>query len=183
MEYLDNWKIEIKSQSERARSLVEGLSEDLLNQKPASDKWSIGELVEHLMITNELYFGIIRPVIDDASAAQDNLWWKVFQKMMGKMILKSINPVTTKKYKTMKVFEPRRSAFTSKIAEDFIDQQNRLLALVDDLQNVEINKTYIASPVGSWVIYSIEDALTIILNHEKRHLAQAESLKAALAPG
>lgn len=175
--YISKWLEGIEDQSERSESLFEGLTEDQLNKKPEPDKWSIGELIDHLIVTNGLYLKILQPVADRSFSGLKGVSWRFIPRKLGKFILKGIEPETRKKMKTTGVFKPTRSSVSVEILEEFQVQQEKLKELVSKLDGISLNTTYIKSPVGGMVIYHVEDALTLILNHERRHLGQAEGLK------
>jgi hypothetical protein len=50
---------ELDSADARATALAEGLTVAQLNWKPRADAWSVGQCLEHLCITNEVYVGPI----------------------------------------------------------------------------------------------------------------------------
>ena len=86
-------------------------------------------------------------------------------RFFGKTILKSVQPGNTRKVKTLPIWEVSEGNYKLDIIEDFLAQQNHLKSYI------ERNKGLI---VQNPVIYSLIDALAIIIAHEKRHFKQAE---------
>jgi hypothetical protein len=50
---------ELSGNDQTAQRLVDGLSEEQLNWAPAPGRWSVGQCLEHLCITNEAYLPAI----------------------------------------------------------------------------------------------------------------------------
>ena len=55
---------------DNANKQFSGLSESQINWKPSEERWSIGECIEHLVVTHKLYNSEIRelqPIFEDSS--------------------------------------------------------------------------------------------------------------------
>jgi len=52
--YLEAWMEEAIHIPEKIDQHFNGLNEEALNHKPTPTKWSIGELLDHLIVTNTL---------------------------------------------------------------------------------------------------------------------------------
>jgi uncharacterized damage-inducible protein DinB len=175
-EFISEWTDDMKNQTIRLRTIFDTLTIDQLNQKPAPDKWSIGEIIDHLITSNKSYFKDFSAIGNGTYTNVRGIYWKVIPKLLGRMITRSITPITTKKYRTVKAFKPTQSNHTLSVQGEFEIAQDELLKLVDAFKGLDLDKTYIKSPASGLIIYSLHDALTIILNHEKRHIGQIEGL-------
>src|SRR5215204_2903865 len=103
-----------------------GLTPSQINWKPSADRWSVAQCFEHLLTTNKGYF----PVIDSVLAGQkQTLWTKmpVLPKLAGKLLIKSLDPASTRKLKAPKRFQPAQSNISSSVINDFIEQQARIV--------------------------------------------------------
>ena len=94
--------------------------------------------------------------------------------MWGQLLIKSLDPKTTRKLKAPKKFQPASSNLTANIIEDFVQNQNRVLESMEKTKNLEIDRIIISSPVASVVTYSVLDAFRIVAVHEQRHFQQAQ---------
>ena len=61
-----------------------------------------------------------------------------------------------------------------KIVEQFIENNQKITKIFAKLEGVDLQKTVITSPFMSLMTYSLADAVTILVEHEKRHFRQAE---------
>lgn len=55
----------------RTLALVEGLSQEELDRRPAAGRWSVGEVLDHLFLAEEYYRGEIERLIDLARSGRE----------------------------------------------------------------------------------------------------------------
>ena len=80
------------------------LSETQINWKLSEEKWSIGECIEHLVVTHKLYnlkIKELQPIFEDSG--EGSLKFK--HTFSGRMILKYVDPNSKTRKKTFKVFK------------------------------------------------------------------------------
>lgn len=65
-------------------ALVAGVSEDQWHVKPAPEKWSVGEVAEHLLLTEDMLYGIMQAAL----AAEPHADWQAVD-------AKGLNPILT----------------------------------------------------------------------------------------
>ncbi len=150
------------------------LSDVQINWKPAPDKWSIGECIEHLVVTNKKFFPAFKKIIN---GGHKNSFWQSFSPLSGlwgKMLLKIVSPEYVKKTKTASTFEPSVSTLPKSIIDDLVKCNNDIISYMDKFNNFDLKKIKIYSPVNKFITYSLLDALKIITNHEVRHINQAK---------
>ena len=148
-----------------------------LNFKLDKASWSIGQCIDHIIVTNELYFKIIEQI---NQGAYQTFWLgrvPFIPKLFGGIILKSVQPETIKKkQKTFPVFEPSQSEISADILSRFKMMQLQLKAYLSEISPSNYSRI-ISSPVASYVVYSLKDAIEIIIAHEERHFLQAQAVK------
>src|SRR5215469_11734551 len=54
---------ELDTSDQRAKELIAGLTTEQLNWRPAPGAWSVGQCLEHLCITNEVYLPAIASAV------------------------------------------------------------------------------------------------------------------------
>ena len=170
---VDQLQQEIRTISESARSVFGRLNRDQLNWKASPDRWSVAQCFDHLINSNTGYF----PIFD--SVASGTLRQTLIQKlpgvprMWGQLLLKSLDPKTTRRLKAPKKFQPASSNLNDSIIDDFVNNQNRVLEFMEKLKTFEVDRIIITSPVASVVTYSVLDSFRIVEVHERRHFEQA----------
>lgn len=152
----------------------DGLTKEQLNWKPGAERWSVAQCFDHLITTNSGYL----PIVDDVLAGRkkSSVWQKVpgLPGFLGKVLIKSLDPSSTRKIKAPKKFQPAQSDITSSIIHDFVTQQGQVIEKMRSTENLDLERIVITSPAAGFVSYSLMDAYRIIVVHERRHFQQAQ---------
>lgn len=144
-----------------------------LNWKPSAERWSVGQCFAHLLNSNKGYF----PIIDRVLAGRKPTFWQsvpVLPGMMGKLLIKSLDPASTRKLKAPKNFAPAQSDIPDSVIDDFVAQQARIAEKMKATEHLDLEKIIITSPALAVVTYSLLDAYRVIVVHERRHFHQAQ---------
>ena len=153
------------------------LTEEQLNTKPNPKAWSIGQVMDHVIKTNETYW----PVITKIRLGLYELPWtgklKFLVKLFGNLILKSVEPKRSKKIKTLPIWEPSQSNIPADILSRFITHQQALEKLIRDSEDLVQLNIVISSPANEKLVYTLPVAFDIIIAHELRHFYQAKEVK------
>ncbi|MBK9097091.1 MAG: DinB family protein [bacterium] len=162
-----------KANVERATSIFSHLSEKQLNWKPNPDSWSVGECISHLINSNSLYLSKIENILGEVKSTESKDF-SYKQSLVGKMIVKGVDPKNVRKSKTFKVFFPDSSNIKKSIIEDYAVSSDKFIRLADNLRHLDLKKIKLSSPVNKLLRMNLGDPLIIIPLHDERHLNQAE---------
>jgi hypothetical protein len=163
--------------SAAAQEVVRDLNQSQLNWKPAPEKWSIAQCLDHLAVTShgfDLYF--------TQALARGRKKWPVTSppkyrpSFMGGWLIKQVEPVTGRNLPAPKVFRPSSSEIDQAL-EKFLAQQEKFLEFVRATKGIDYNKTRLRSPVTPLMRYSLADAFVVTVVHGQRHLAQARRVR------
>lgn len=163
-----------------ARQLVSGLDEDQMNWKPAPEKWSIAQCLDHLAVTSNKF----EPYLTAAIARGREKWpadsAPLYRPtLMGGWLIKQVVPETGRNLPAPKVFRPSQSSKIHGALEIFLKQQERFLEFVRKTDGIDYNRTRLRSPVTPLMRYSLADAFVVTVVHGQRHLAQARRVREA----
>jgi len=156
-----------------ARSTFGHLTPSQLNWKPSAERWSVAQCFDHLLTSNKGYL----PIIDNVLAGYKRTFWQsmpVLPGLMGKLLVKSMDPASTRKVKAPKRFQPAQSEISASVINDFVAQQKQIVDKMKPTEHLDLEKIVITSPVAGVVIYSLMDAYRLIVVHEQRHFQQAK---------
>lgn len=152
------------------------LSDDQLNWKPAEDLWSISECVEHLSITNKLYYYEIEKQSSEKQITCKDDEIPVKHSFFGKLIIKAVDPSNIEKIRTFPVFQPSKSFITKDSIAKLSEVQKSLISMISSSVNLNTNRYSISSPASKLIRINLSDVLEIIRLHNKRHLIQIEKI-------
>ena len=156
-----------------AKSVFGNLSVTQLNWKPSSDRWSVAQCFDHLITSHAGYF----PVVDNVLAGNRPTFWERvpgLPRLAGKMLIKSLDPASTRKVKAPKKFQPAQSDIRASVIDDFVANQAQVVEKMKASERLDLERTIVTSPIAAPITFSLMDAFRIIVVHERRHFQQAK---------
>lgn len=181
--YTNDYYINAFSEAkETANNLVASLSLEEFNTPPAEGKWCIGEIISHLIQTDEEYLAVLEEkLLSDGSD---------FKKGSGpythpihlRWFIKIVSPEFKKAVPTLPPFEPKAIKNLDKILllEEFLAIQDRYLALVKKAadENLHLGKIKVGNPIYPFIKMSVSACLAVNEAHQRRHFQQIEQILA-----
>ena len=170
---------DLESISEEARGAFGNLTGPQLNGRPDEKSWSVAQCLDHLITINSLYFPIFEKM--KLGPAENTFLEKYspLSGLFGRYLIKAMGPENPKKMKTSKIAYPSASEIDDTIVERFREHNRELGGQIDSISADVDLKTIITSPLSGFVTYSLDDCLTILVVHERRHLLQAKRVEQA----
>ena len=161
------------SVSNDAKNTFGRLTPAQLNWKPSAERWSVAQCFDHLIASNKGYL----PIVENVLAGRKRTFWQsmpVLPGVMGRLLIKSLDPVKGRNLKAPKNFQPAQSDISGSVIDDFVAQQATIVEKMKVTGHLELERIIISSPVTSVVTYSLMDAYRVIVVHEARHFQQAK---------
>lgn len=158
---------------EKVKAAFSDLSLAQLSWKPAEEKWSIGQCLDHLIVSDCLYFPSLKKI---SESKFDMSFWEnrnPFSGFFGKMLISQVQEIPGKKLNAPKIFSPYQTKIDAVILERFHKHLDSLLGYIAACSRVDIDKMHITSPVSKLVTFSLRNLITILIQHEHRHINQA----------
>jgi hypothetical protein len=158
---------------DETKRLFGRLSGEQVNWKPRAGEWSIGQCFDHLIISNRPYVPIFEEIL--AGRRRPRLWERMplLPRLFGTLLISLLRPDSGRRAKARPAFYPSSSHIAPAIIATFLEQQERLLGLMDASRDLDLDRLVITSPVLRLVTYSLMDACRIIIVHEQNHFVQA----------
>ncbi len=159
------------------------LQEDpgLLVAQPAPGKWSVAQAIEHLNTYGRYYLPAIESALSNnqfpASDAFTPGW-------LGNYFTNSMKPTPEKqiknKTKAMKGYRPPADLDSKKVLDECLQQQVKLLELLDRAANHDIARTRIPVSIAKFIRLKLGDTFRFLIAHEQRHIIQCENALVAV---
>lgn len=149
---------------------------ETLKWKPEVESWNILECLEHLNLYGEFYLNEIEKSISSAITLSEENFKSGF---LGNYFSKSMLP--KEKPNKMKTFKDKNPLNTNldkqQVFNEFINQQMKMLDLLNNSRKVSLNKTKVKTSISSLIKLKLGDAFQFVINHKIRHLEQIERIK------
>ena len=154
------------------------LSAEQINWKPSETGWSIGQCFEHLIKSNEMFYDEFDKIAD---GTRTNSLLESYSPLSGfwaNLLIGSLKRDSRKfKAPTLDIVPP--SEIDANIIEIFAGHQSKLISKIKQTESANWKKIKITSPFMSLITYKLSDSFQVIVEHEKRHLRQAERVTTA----
>jgi hypothetical protein len=146
--------------------------------KETNTSWSILECLEHLNLYGDFYLPQLERKIKN-STTQSDLTFK--NGVLGNYFAKSMLPKEKiNKMKTFKDKNPLNSNLNKSVIDRFINQQIKLLDLLNQSRNVSLNKVKIQTSISSLIKLKLGDTFQFFINHIIRHFNQIDRIQIAM---
>jgi len=156
-----------------AKALVSGLRPDQLAWRPAPDRWSIAECLDHLTRMAEA----VMPSIDAGIAnARARGWLRRGPYRPGPLqrwMLRGTEPPPKVRVRVKESLGPTAGRAPEECVARFFTAQDEIQLRLASASDLDLKRIKIPSPVVSWIRYPLGFAFLFLLAHERRHLWQA----------
>jgi hypothetical protein len=168
---------ELNRADERAAALARSLNPQQLNWTPVPGVWSVGQCLEHLYISNEVY---LRPMSSSLEGLQPAVVQEITPGWLGRWFIRNfIEPSSkTKRGRAPKKIKPGAQVEPD-ILDRFLDSNQRTRELALRARNYDVNRIRFRNPFIPLIRFTIGTGLEIISKHQSRHLLQAERVRAS----
>ncbi len=147
-----------------------------LKCRPEPTVWNIYECLEHLNLYGDHYLKEIEKELNNSKRSANNVNFE--GSILGNYFVKIIRPVEggIKKMKTAKTMNPVGADLGPETVDRFIDQQQKLLELLDRSRFYDLKRIRIRTTLSKFLSLNLGDTLRFVVYHNERHLIQAGDL-------
>ena len=139
------------------------------------NSWNILECLEHLNLYGEFYLPEIENKIKKSTTKKEDNFKPGF---LGNYFANSMLPKgKMKKMKTFKDKNPLNSPLNKNVIDEFLEQQSKLLDLLNKSRNVSLNKIKISISIARFIKLKLGDTFRFYINHMIRHFNQIERIQ------
>lgn len=148
---------------------------NVLTWKEDKISWNILECLEHLNRYGNFYLPEIEKKINNADSRSE-IEFK--SGLIGGYFAKSMLPKQKlNKMKTFKDKNPLNENLDKTVIDQFINQQYKLLDLLQQSRNVSLNKVKIKISISRLITLKLGDTFEFFINHILRHFKQIEKIQ------
>jgi len=174
-ELVDAWN-EI---DEQAEALLLPLDDEQFNWAPARGAWSIAQCFDHLNTANAVYLSGIRQAIAEAEAAGHLRRGPIAPTFWGRRFVRSMGPGQMK-FPAPRTIRPAPRRLKAEVWPEFVRLHTQLRALVTGQgARLDLNRACFPNPFIRGIRMRSGTALRVIAAHDRRHLVQAQGVRAS----
>lgn len=157
------------------------LSPSQMETTPNLGAWSAAQCLEHLNFYGKHYLPAIENAIKSARNSHPEA--KIHPGWLGtwftNLMLPQPDGNLKKKMQAPKAARPATQPDAHAVLAEFIDQQEKLLALLTAAASVNLNKIRVPTSLSSLLRLRLCDTFSFYIAHHERHVLQAERALAA----
>ena len=166
-------KVDLKEYFKKTRKTIEdhinGLSEKQMSFKPAPNRWSVSQCLEHIIKTEKMLFGMTQTALE----AEPNPDRKDEVKMSDEDLIAGITDRSSKA-QTSESLMPNGTYESPEAAlEAFDEQRDEIMDFINDQTEEDLRNHISDSPFGPVDGYQ---SLLFIAGHTARHTLQIEEV-------
>ena len=166
-----------------AKDLVQGLTEEEFNWRPAAGQWSIEECLAHLTMVGGAVADLVEKAIEEGRT-RDLTGSAAFEaSALERLLFRETEPPVRHATRSPKRFEPVHNQPLTGIMPTFFHVQRRFLLLLERADGLDLRRVKVPTPVVRWFRLSLGSTFAQAAAHERRHLAQARRVLAKLPKG
>jgi hypothetical protein len=153
---------------------LKAISHSQFNWRPKSSDWSIGQIVDHIIKTDHSFFAGIRKTLERGAETKSETAYK--SSLIKKLKIKSWGPNYQLKKTCPDFLCPDSSFIPSSIFEDFDVHQVKLIGFLRKADGLDLKRLKAKNLVPLWSDLNLGDLFHILLNHQARHIKQAQGV-------
>lgn len=169
---------ELDAADQYAKELVGPLTVEQLNWQSVRGTWSIGQCLEHLCITNELYEPAISAALARKSMASVQ---EITPGWFARWFIRSYcepSPQSKRATAPKKIVPGTR--VEPSVLDRFLSTNQATRELVRHASTHNVNRIRFKNPFIPGLRFTVGSGLQMICSHERRHLVQADRVKRLL---
>lgn len=153
---------------------IENLSKGQLNFKIAEEKWTIAQILDHLIIVNKSYIARSEIVLKNLNTRNFNEPIKFKSEYYGNMVINLISAESKIKTKTIEDFKPPFDVYDINVKEEFCSTLKDIKKFINKLGDFDINEGKVKFVKDNFIDVNLGDVAKIVLVHIERHFDQID---------
>jgi len=162
-----------------ARTLVDGLGDELGEWRAEPGSWSVAHCLDHLATANRVYLAAMRPPAERARAEGRLRKRAATPGVIGGLFVWQLEPPVTTwfKLRAPRTIRPQPAPRLRDAFEAFVAEQLDVLSFLHEHAGLDLAGVRFPNPFIRGIRFSLATGLHVIAAHERRHLWQAWNVR------
>jgi hypothetical protein len=174
---LETYLDQLISIKQDAPGIVAGLSDAQFNWRPAANRWSIAECFNHLNASARELLARIDESIRRGRERGLTSAGPFALRLIDRVVARALEPPARLRVRTVPALAPPPERANADTMKEFFEWQERFAERLRAADGLDLGRIRTASPVSTWLSYSLGGAFAVFLAHERRHLWQARQVR------
>ncbi|MEK7667666.1 MAG: DinB family protein [Gemmatimonadota bacterium] len=170
-----NWR-RFGEQMADADALVAPLSAEQLTWRPAPDRWSVADCLNHLNVTAEKYLPRIEQMVARGREEELESRGPFRHPFVGTWFVRMLEPPPRRRLRVPGVFAPLPGVEPAALLPEFLRLRTRLRNLVRDADGLDLARLKTSSPAARFFTLTLGQCFGALAAHDRRHLWQARQV-------
>ena len=174
MEKVTNDFIEPFLEAIKFAETLKNLDESQINWKPQPEKWSVASNLNHLSLTIIKFLPHLEKALEvNEKCSLDNISYKY--NLIEKLYIRGAGPNGIK-IPAPKPIKPTQKVYQLEIIDEFIESQNKMIAIIEKSAQYDISKIRVRSFLTSLFKMKIPAWFDGLPQHQVRHFNQIKAI-------
>ena len=165
-----------------AQALCAPLSAEAFNRQPGPGRWSAGQCLEHLNITNRAMLAGMRPAAERIRAGGRRAAGPTRHGWLMKWLISTMEPPAKRRLRTRPSFVPPGTLSKTEVLKEFVALHGEAVRLLETVDGYDLGAAKMQSPFFGLLWYKLGSGLALMAAHDRRHVGQAKDAVKQYSP-
>jgi hypothetical protein len=154
-------------------AITNGLTDAQLNWQPEQGRWSVGQCLEHLIVTGSKLLVPLHAAIERGHRKGIIGAGPFAYGRLGSWFVRSLQPTGTRSVRTQKIYRPASDVRAGEVVPRLLELQDALSDAIIRADGLDLGRLRFPSPAMPLLRLNLAAWLASTIAHEHRHLLQA----------
>ena len=159
-----------RDQQGRVERMLRDLSDDEVRRRPAPERWSLGEHLEHLALTAETYVDALHAAVEHGRARGLVGTSPCRRGPIGSLAVRAMEPPVRLRLRAPRIVRPRFDRSRDEVADRFGTAHDAFVAFLEQADDVDLGRVMVRSPLAPLLRFRALQACELVVAHVERHL-------------
>lgn len=161
-----------------ARTLIQDVDDEILNERPTPDAWSVSQIFDHVNTAGWLLLARIEEALQRAHDGGPRGEPPFRYGIVSRWFVNAMQPSSRWTFTAPSVFEPDapHTLHPREAVREFLALQDDFAACVERAHELDLRRIRVTSPAVPFLWISVGAWFEATIAHERRHLEQARSV-------
>ncbi len=157
-------------------ALFANYTPEQLTWRPAAERWSISECIDHLNSTGAAYHRQIEQAIQQKKPQPVEIIPPFTPGLFARFFIQKLVGESSLRLKTFSIFKPGQNEAPQQVFDHFLAVREEMFNLMRRVDGADLNHIKCTSPVTRLMRFSLGEAFWLLVEHQVRHINQARRI-------